>query len=341
MNLTLETLWTMPRSVTPHALRVLGLATILVACASRDPQPTAMPSSSPPPPQQPNARHFIHKRSHLVIATGAANHRGRDTLVVLSQPQTIEAKFAYGPVDKDLHDEDVLIERELEDGRAEAIGTARTSADSDHDDGGRIHFTIPSDRALPLGEHTLRLTVVGDGTQTHLSLIVVPKDQPVFVSDVDGTLTASEVAEFPALARGKLPEAHPHAAKAFQLLRERGYIPIYLTARPEWLLGRTRAFLREHGFPPGIVCTKRDKSGGYGDSAATFKKMELDRIAHLGVRIEWAFGNMPSDARAYSEIIADPRHRVLYRQDDPTFGARRIESYEEILSELSAMKPKP
>jgi phosphatidate phosphatase PAH1 len=157
----------------------------------------------------------------------------------------------------------------------------------------------------------------------------------VFVSDVDGTLTESEVAEFPALAVGKLPLAHPHAAMVFKRLTARGLVPIYLTARPEWLMARTRAFLEENEFPPGIVCTQRNKSGGYGASAAAFKKTELERIAAIGVRIDWAFGNMPSDAHAYSSIVANARQRVLLRYEDEAFGARRIESYEELLAELN------
>jgi hypothetical protein len=97
-------------------------------------------------------------------------------------------------------------------------------------------------------------------------------------------------------------------------------------------MGRTRAFLQEHAFPPGVVCTERNKTGDYGASAATYKKRELQRIAASGVRIEWAFGNMPSDAEAYHAVIPNAR-RVLYRRDDKAYGAQRIESYAELLPE--------
>ncbi len=275
---------------------------------------------------------FRHLRSRAVIASGSPNHRARDLIVAEGALQTIEAKIAYGPIDKDLVDEDVRIEHLVGD-RWEMLATVRTSDDGPDCDGGRARFVIPGDRAVGVGRHRIRVTVVGDQSQAELALVVVPKKQPIFVSDIDGTITVSEIAEFPAMARGELPDPHPYAAAAFHRLAERGHVPVYLTARPEWLLPRTRAFLELHRFPPGVVVTRRDKSGGFGSSAAAGKLMELERLAE-DFTIAWAFGNMPSDAHAYSKIVSDPRRRVLYRYTDELHGARRIESYEEIYGEL-------
>jgi len=254
--------------------------------------------------------------------------------VVVGEPQQLEAKLAYGPTDTDLKDEDVLFRYEPPDGTGlRDLGVVRTSLDGPGDDGGRARFTIPPDRALPVGRHVIRATVLGDGSEATFSVVVVPNDQAVFVSDVDGTLTESEVAELPALASGNLPAAHPHAALVFQRLSARGLVPIYLTARPDWLTGRTRAFLQANGFPPGVVITRKDKSGGYGASAEAFKRAELEQLAQR-VRVEWAFGNMSSDASAYASIVRDPRRRILYRHDDAEHGARRIDRYDELLSDL-------
>lgn len=278
---------------------------------------------------------FRNKRSRLVTGLGAANHRGRDALFVVGEPQLLEAKFAYGLVDKDLEDEDVLIEEELPGGggRVEVV-TVRTTKDGPNDDGGRARFEIPKADALGPGRHVFRFTVIGDGTQAELSIVVVSPEQAVFVSDVDGTLTASEVAEFPASFNGRLPAAHPKASTVFQALAARGLVPIYLTARPEWMTGRTRAFLQANAFPPGIVHTRYDKSGAFGDGAARFKRAALERLAQR-VRIAWAFGNMPSDAEAYAPLVPNPQRRILYRQDDATHGARRIDSYAELLGEVA------
>ncbi len=322
------------------ALVALSMTLIALGCQRSDAGPpplrSPMPSSSSPSSAlpAPTPRGFRHKRSSLVVATGAANHRGRDVLVVVGEPQQLEAKLAYGPADKDLSDEDVLFRYELPDGSGHRdLGIVRTSHDGPDDDGGRARFTIPRGEELPIGRHVIRATVLGDGTEATLVLLVVPNDQSVFVSDVDGTLTESEVAELPALASGKLPAAHPHASLVFQRLVAQGLVPVYLTARPEWLMGRTRAFLQANGFPPGVVLTRKDKSGGYGASAAAFKRAELERLARR-FRIEWAFGNMPSDADAYAGIVRDPRRRILYRYADPEHRARRIEGYAELLSEL-------
>src|SRR5688572_400403 len=97
---------------------------------------------------------FTHSRSRLVVATGAANHRGRDALFVVGEPQTLEAKFAYGPIDKDLKDEDVLFEV-ARDGRFEALAIVRTSVDDENDDGGRARHTIPYERSLSVGRHVV------------------------------------------------------------------------------------------------------------------------------------------------------------------------------------------
>jgi phosphatidate phosphatase APP1 len=275
---------------------------------------------------------FRHLRSRAVAASGSPNHRGRDLIVAEGTAQVIEAKIAYGPIDKDLKDEDVVFERETLTGW-EPLATVRTSHDSPDDDGGRARYEVPSERAFGLGRHRVRATVLGDKTEAELAVVVVPEKHPIFVSDIDGTITVSEVAEFPAMARGELPDPHPYAAAVFHRLAQRGLVPVYLTARPEWLLPRTRAFLALHGFPPGIVVTRRDKSGGFGASAAAGKLVELERLA-ASFDIAWAFGNMPSDAHAYSKIVPDARRRVLYRFHDEAHGARRIDSYEELLGEI-------
>jgi len=238
----------------------------------------------------------------------------------------IEAKIAYGPADKDLADEDIRIERETSKARWAELGVART----DHD--GRVRFSAGT---FPLGSHRLRLTVIGDGSSTELSVVVVPGGQSIFVSDVDGTLTESETAEFPALLRRQLPAVHPAAADVFRKLAAKGFVPVYLTARPDWLLARTRELLATNQFPPGVVLTERSAMGQYGAGAAAFKRNELEVLVANGrTKIEWAFGNMPSDAETYATFITDPKRRVFYRYTDAAYGGRRIDSYEEVAADL-------
>jgi phosphatidate phosphatase PAH1 len=325
------------KSFFDHALRqrlvAASVLAFVVACAGTpaksEPPPSvpSLPSPSAPSPPADAAKAFRHPRSRAVVALGVANHRARDVLAVAGDAVAVEAKIAYGTADKDLADEDVRIEREATGGSWSTMGIART----DHD--GRIRWSAGT---LPLGSHRLRVTVIGDGTSTELSVVVVPGGQSIFVSDVDGTLTESETAEFPALMKRKLPDVHPSAAEAFRKLASKGLVPVYLTARPDWLIPRTREFLATNQFPPGVVVTERNTTGRFGSGAAAFKKQELEALVANGrTKIEWAFGNMPSDAETYAQFVGDPKRRVFYRYADTAHGGRRIESYAELLGELS------
>jgi phosphatidate phosphatase PAH1 len=257
-------------------------------------------------------------------------HRGRDVLVAEGDPQSITATFAYGPTDKDLigEDVDVFLERGCA-GAWEKLGTATTT------DGGGVVFDVPGDKVLERGRHRVRLVVAGDRSHTDLIVEVVRRGAPIFVSDVDGTLTESETAEFPRLLEGTLPTAHPDAAAVLRTLADKGYLAVYLTARPEWLTRRTRAFLEANGFPPGIVRTTSGLTGHVGDSAALFKSLELAELRRRGFLIAWAFGNQPSDTDAYEAASIQPRrHRVFVGLDD-RHGGRRIDAYRELLSDVA------
>lgn len=284
-----------------------------------------------------------HFSSKLITLSGA-NHRGRDQLIREGEPQWIIAKFAYGLTDKDLEDEDVdiYVLRGCA-GAWEHLATAKTTADEPHptvagvtDSGGRLYFELPAAQRLEVGRHRVRLVVRGDHTSTELFLQIAAPDTAVFVSDVDGTLTTSEFKEFEELLEGELPFAHPGAAAALGALAGHGYLPIYLTARPEWLTERTRHFIGARGFPPGIVHTTTSLTGAIGGAAASFKVDELDALAAQGFRPSWAFGNKPSDGDAYEHAGIQPLdHRVFYQLDD-AHGGRRIDAYSEIESELKS-----
>jgi phosphatidate phosphatase PAH1 len=273
--------------------------------------------------------------------TGDANHRGRDAFVNPGQRQTIIAKFAYGLTDVDLEDEevDVYVQRDCTSGW-EQVGTAITTTDGNAPNlegvtpaNGRIYFPIPAGKELGPGRHRVLLVVAGDGTSTELTIDVVPPKTPIFVSDVDGTLTSSEAVEFVKLLTDDLPETHRGAPEALRALAAKGYRPVYVTARPEWLTQRTRDFLDKHGFPPGIVRTSTTLTGaGFGDAAANFKKGEMNELARRGLVPTFGFGNKQSDADAYAPIPIANR-RIFLKAD--TSSGRRIESYTELLPELS------
>jgi hypothetical protein len=298
-----------------------------------------------PPPDVGPARGFRHTSSRITAALGFANHRGRDLLLRPGDPQVVIGKLAYGITDKDIHDEDVDVWLLRGCAAWEELGTARTTDDGDHDDvegvpdtGGRVYLDIPADRALEPGRHRVHLSVAGDRTGADLYIEVVAEGAHVFVSDVDGTLTLTENEEFVALLTGSLPGANDGAAAALGALAGRGYLPIYLTARPELLVGRTRDFLAENGFPPGLVHTTTDGLGALGDAAAAFKTDDLTRaLVERGYVAAYAFGNTATDAAAYDATDVQPAsQRFFYRFDDDAFGGRRVDSYTDLAPELAA-----
>jgi hypothetical protein len=307
------------------------------------------PACAPAPRFAPIAtRDWRHPvKSRVDVAVGSPHHRGRDLFINPGAPQTIIGKLAYGIIDKDLEDEEVDIFVQRDCGSAwEKLGTSVTTGQNGahpavegvEDGGGRVYFEIPSNKRLGPGKHRVKLVVAGDGTSTELFIDVVPPKAPIFISDVDGTLTSSENIEFLKLLEGELPDTHPGAPEALRALAAKGYRPMYLTARPEWLVQRTRDFLDKHGFPPGIVHTSTTLLGaGFGASAATFKSGELAMLAKKGLVPAFGFGNKPSDSDAYGGAnIQPPDHRVFY-QISGAFEGRRIESYTELLPGFQAL----
>lgn len=290
-------------------------------------------------------RHWIE--TPAIVTTDAvtglpasANHRGRDLFVNPGQPQWIVAQFAYGLSDVDLEDEDVeiFVQRDCASGW-ESLGYQTTTKGgaphpdvegiSDH--GGRIMYQIPANKQLGPGRHRVRLVVRGDGSSTELFIDVVPPQTPIFVTDVDGTLTSSENIEYAALLVGATPGTHESAPEALRALADKGYRPLYLTARPEFLVNRTREFLDAHGFPPGIIHTTASLLGPkpYG-GADKFKQGDLAQVATHGLVPAFGFGNRATDSVAYS-VIPDPNHRFFYQITETPYTGRKIDSYAELL----------
>ncbi|MEZ4379823.1 MAG: hypothetical protein R3A79_00640 [Nannocystaceae bacterium] len=275
------------------------------------------------------------------------NHRGRDMFYVDGEDQWVLAKFADGGVlDLDYHGDTVRIF--LNRGCAgewEELGTAIASDDGDNptvegveDTGGRIYFKIPEDKKLAPGRHRVHMIVETDKSAADQYIDVVPMGAPIFVSDVDGTLTTSENEEFFDLLLGDIPDANAFAASAFTLLESKGYWPMYMTARPEFLYKRTREFVDLHGFPHGVIHTTLSKSGALGGEAAAYKTGELDMLAAKGLKPVYAFGNKESDAEAYENGDIQPlENRVFFQFNDAVYGGRTINSYGELLDEFDAL----
>ena len=298
----------------------------------------SVPACNAPPPEA-TPTGFAHKD----FSGEQPHHRGRDLILRPTDDAWAMAKFAYGTRDRDAKDEavDVYLEK-LCGGAWQHVTTAYTSLDGANptvedvkDTGGRVFVNMGK---LPVGRHRVHFVLRADASRTEAFIEVLAPGQKVFVTDIDGTLTSSEFAEFPALLSGEQPAVHPDAAAALSALAARGYRPFFLTARPEYLGERTRQLLSKNGFPPGVLHTTLTLTGAVGSSAQAFKSRELALLAQRGFVPSFAFGNKPSDAEAFTGAHISAKNTFLYQQTDEIYGCRRIEAYSELLPLLSAAK---
>jgi hypothetical protein len=302
------------------------------------------PACDDPVPPPGEALGWDHLDSNVIVLAGSPNHRIRDQFYVPGEPQWLLGKFAYGDIDKDMKDErvDVYVQRACF-GAWELLGSSQTTEERSHptvegvaDTGGWVYFQVPEDKTLDLGRHRVHMVLRGDATSASGFVEVVEPGTPIFLSDVDGTLTTYETEEFVDLLVGEIPSANEFSATALGILQSKGYHAMYLTARPEWLVARTREFISVRGYPPGIIHTTLTFEGGLGAAAENYKTNELQMLADKGLVPTWVFGNTDSDAAAYDNAGIMPLdHRVFFQFDDP-HGGRTIQSYGELIDEFNA-----
>lgn len=300
-----------------------------------------------PPSYGPTERWRNFWSTRFTRLQGAPRHRGRDLLLREGEPQWIIGKFAYGPADKDLTDEDVDIYVSRHCSGWEKLATVTTTRNNTghptveriEDDGGRVYFRIPDELALPPGFHRVHFVVKGDHSSADSFIQVVGEDTPFLVSDVDGTLTEGELAEVGHVLLGRDVGAQPYAAEALWAAADAGYQIFYLTARPDWLTSRTHAWLREQGFPQGLVHTTLGGTGANGDAAILFKTTELSEIDARSGWLEFAVGNTDTDAAAYENVGIAPDQRFLYQLDGDLSGGTYVESYAELGAYLQTLPP--
>jgi phosphatidate phosphatase PAH1 len=152
------------------------------------------------------------------------------------------------------------------------------------------------------------------------------------VTDVDGTLTSSELAAVTSVIGLPDPEAHPGAADMLRAFYQRGYYIYYLTARPEWLMQITRDWINARGFPPGVINTTQSKIGANGDGAATFKTGELKLLkAKTDITPSYAFGNKASDVTAFLAAEIQAKNSYYYELDGDLGQGIRHNDYQQLV----------
>jgi phosphatidate phosphatase PAH1 len=114
-------------------------------------------------------------------------------------------------------------------------------------------------------------------------------------------------------------------------LTGKGYRPVYLTARPELSVERTREFVEKRSFPEGRIETSLAALLGLtGNKAVAYKSEALNRLLDKGFEIAYAFGNTETDAQVYENAGIPADSRYFFKYSDKKFGGQRIESYREL-----------
>lgn len=138
-----------------------------------------------------------------------------------------------------------------------------------------------------------------DQTCTPHYVFLHPEDTPVIVTDIDGTLTASDDELFMQVADGAYdPVEKGAASELVNAWADKGFAIVYLTARPHTFRSETRAWLDAHGYPVGPLISSNTLA--VGDSALQYKTAWIDRVVStFGWRVAAAYGNADTDIGAY------------------------------------------
>ncbi|MBT8494263.1 MAG: hypothetical protein KJO07_14505, partial [Deltaproteobacteria bacterium] len=243
---------------------------------------------------------FRRKRSRISASMGSPHHSAVDLVVLPGRAATLEGKFAYGKLSKDLEHEDVTLYVERGK-RWKRVVTARTNDD------GRALFKVPSS-ALRTGANRVALVVHGDKSKAFSTIWVLPRGKRVVVFDIDGTLTTGDREIVANTVKGSAIAMRPDANTLAQYWTKRGLTPIYLTGRPYMYNASTKRWLENKGFPRGPMVTvkfvgqARPSSGGVGK----FKRLWLARLVNSGYKVIAAYGNAKTDVCAFAKAGIAP-----------------------------------
>ncbi|XP_069134986.1 protein retinal degeneration B-like isoform X2 [Argopecten irradians] len=186
---------------------------------------------------------WLKRRTTIKVKNLQPNHRGNDVIVMEDTAQELSARFMYGSFDVtslsgekvDIHVMDQLT------GEWKFLGTAVT------DKHGRLNYTIPEDKRLHQGMHSVKIVVRGDHSCADFFLTVLPKKTETVVFSIDGSFTASMSIS------GRDPKVRAGAVDVVRHYQDQGYLILYVTARPDMQHRKVVSWLAMHNFPHGMV----------------------------------------------------------------------------------------
>lgn len=228
----------------------------------------------------------------MAPAARAIEATGHDAITTPGHPVQVKAKFERGGLRfwrPDVRDERVTFE---------VLGQ-RLSARTDRDGMVRAVVTPTAPGVYPI---RARLDERSGPTATS-RLFVLDPARPVAVVDIDGTISDLPDWKVPFVGHkaptfAGAPELMADLARRFQI--------VYLTARDDTFDGKTREFLRRHGFPDGPIIyndlglrTSGEREQLDPHSHGEFKLAQIQALRARGVPVTIGIGNAETDAFAY------------------------------------------
>jgi phosphatidate phosphatase PAH1 len=119
-------------------------------------------------------------------------------------------------------------------------------------------------------------------------------------------LTSSENAFFSTIVTGSEPSDQPGAPAAFAAASNKGYQPVYLTARGQQYTNETRQWLAGQGFARGPLRLSPSFVTLPGGDTVDYKTQSMQAITAAGMAIEAGIGNRASDVTAYTNAGVAP-----------------------------------
>lgn len=124
---------------------------------------------------------------------------------------------------------------------------------------------------------------------------IVPRDRPVFLTDLDRTVSLPTAWGFWLRSLSRI-RPFPKAGETLERI-SRDHFLIYLTARTDLLLGKSRRWFKKYNFPEGPVLCRYDFRRDPGEEA--FKTRVVGELKARWPDIRMAVGDKASDIRAY------------------------------------------
>lgn len=229
---------------------------------------------------------FSHSRNSA-LSWFKPHHSASDVITVTEHNVELNTKFSYGPMSKDLEDEDIEAWIDTCGDKLVSLGVFKT------DDDGRVRTTLPIDQLPEMGAYKVWMRVVGDNTSTSFTLRILKPGTELAIFDFDGTLTYSDI-NF---------NTRKGASEITRAMKDLGREVVYLSGRHYFLTHWTRNLLNDNQFAEGSLIVGQSLLDviPIESSVGEFKVAYLKHLKDLGLILERAYGNTATDVYAYQK----------------------------------------